>query len=96
MEDKELLYRTSELVKVIIERLVKVENNVANIREVTSSIKAIAVEMRAMREDVNKIDDRVCTIEKVPAKRWNGMIDKIIDLLIGAVVGYAIFRLGGK
>jgi hypothetical protein len=94
MEDKELLYRTSELVKVIIERLGKLELNVSNISEVTSSIKAIAVEMKAMREDVNKIDDRVCTIEKVPSKRWNGLVDKIIDLAIGAVFGYFILKLG--
>ena len=45
-------------------------------------------------EEVKAIDSRLSEVEKKPAKRWNGMIDKIIDILIGAFMGYILIKLG--
>lgn len=44
---------------------------------------------------ITKIDglsEKVDTIEKKPAKRWDGLVDKIISILIGFIMG----RIGLK
>ncbi len=75
-------------------RLDKLELKVDNIYEIASSVKEIAVEMKAMREDMNKIDNRVMAIESKPAKRWEGIIDKIIFTILGIVIAYIFSKIG--
>ncbi len=75
-------------------RLDKLELKVDNIYEIASSVKEIAVEMKAMREDMNKIDNRVMAIESKPAKRWEGIVDKIIFTILGIVIAYIFSKIG--
>lgn len=76
--DNEMLVRVDESTKQAHKRIDCIEHKVENIYELTSSVKEIATEMRAMREDVCKIDARVKSIEDKPAKNW----DKIVSLII--------------
>ena len=50
--------------------------------------------MKAMREDVNNIDNRLKTVEEKPAKNWDKVkttvITSIISLIIGGVGGALI------
>lgn len=62
--------------------------------ELLNTIRDIAVEMKQMREDINRMNDRVSSIESVPRKRWNMIVDKALTALVGALVGYVLFRLG--
>lgn len=73
-----MLVRVDESTKQAHKRIDTLEHKVENIYELTSSVKEIATETKAMREDVNKIDDRVKSIEDKPAKNW----DKVISLII--------------
>ena len=66
MLDKEYIQKIIEAEqrsKSNTHRLDKLEGTIKDIYNLTSSINAIAVEMKAMREDVNKIDNRVIAIE---------------------------------
>ena len=50
--------------------------------------------MKAMREDMNKIDDRVLAIESKPSKRLDGIIDKIIFTILGIIIAYIFSKIG--
>src|SRR5574344_2111156 len=89
MEDNYIqkLIETEQRSKSNTHRLEKVEDTLQNIYDLTSSVKEIAIEMKAMREDVNKIDNRVIAIEEKPAKNWDNLISTIITAIVSAIVG---------
>ena len=60
------------------------------------SVKEIATEMKAMREDVNKIDKRVVEIENKPAKKLDSIWGYVIGGLIGAIITFLTIKLGLK
>lgn len=72
------------------------EEKVDDIHELTISVKELALETKAMREDINKIDNRVLAIESKPAKKWDNTINYIISGIIGIIIGYLAIRLGLK
>lgn len=88
------LTETASRSKSNTKRLDKLESKVEDIYELTLSVKEIAVEMKAMREDMNKIDDRVLAIESKPSKRLDGIIDKIIFTILGIIIAYIFSKLG--
>lgn len=45
--------------------------------------------MAEIKADVAKLDAKVETIEQKPAKRWDGVVEKIIYGVIGALVAAA-------
>lgn len=76
--ESELIVRVDESCKQAHKRLDTLENKVENIYELTASVKEIATEMKAMREDVSNIDSRVIAIEQKPAKNWENLIKTIV------------------
>ena len=61
-----------------------------NLEKLTESVHTIAIETKAMREDFNKLDERVEEIEHLPVKRYNLIITTIITSSITAIVGFVI------
>lgn len=64
--ENERLARIEESCKSAHHRIDCLENKMENIQDLTIAIKEIAIEVKAMRSDVNKIDERVSDIEKQP------------------------------
>ena len=85
MDEKyiQMIIENQQSMKSAHRRLDKLENDIGEIRELTIAVKEIAMETKANREDVNKMNERLETIEQKPAKHW----DKIISTIIGTVVG---------
>lgn len=69
------------------------ENKIESIYELAVSVKEIAVEVKAMRTDINKIDDRVCNIEKEPAENYKDIKNKIVGQVVTFVVGAILTAL---
>lgn len=88
--DNEKLIRLEEEYKHLEDKMNIVEKKVENIYELTISVREIANEVKAMREDMNKIDKRVTTIEEKPVKRWEDIVTTIIGTVVGAIAGAVI------
>lgn len=93
-EELQLLQKTSDRSKSNTKRLDKLEMTINNIYDLTVSVKEIAMELKAMREDMNKIDNRVVAIETKPSKRWEGIVDKIIYTIIGILISFIFLKIG--
>lgn len=81
MEDKqnfEKLIETESRSKSNTKRIDNLEKNIESIHNLALSIKEIATEMKAMREDVNKMDIRLNDLEEKPAKNWNNLTQQIL------------------
>lgn len=74
----------------------KTDQKMETIYDLTVSVKEIALETKAMREDVNKIETRVNEIEEKPSKRYEGIVTNIISCIVTAVVTYFLIKMGVK
>ena len=79
-------------------RLDSIENKVENIYDLTLSVREIATEMKAMREDQNKMNERLKIIEEKPAKEYEEtkkqIISKVVSFFVGIILTAIAFILG--
>lgn len=79
-------------------RIDSVENKVENIYDLTLSVREIATEMKAMREDQNKMNERLKVIEEKPIKDYEEtkkqVKDKVVSFITGIVLTAIAFTLG--
>lgn len=85
----------------IIERLAKVELKVENAineikvnKELAISVKEIATELKYMREDQNKMNDRLKKIEEKPLKDYEEAKNQIKKMVIAFFGGILLTALG--
>lgn len=43
---------------------------------------------------LSSLSDRIAVIEHKPGKRWDGMVEKAIGLVVAAVIGYILANAG--
>lgn len=79
-------------------RLDSIENKVENIYDLTLSVREIATEMKAMREDQNKMNERLKIIEEKPIKDYEDtkkqVKGKVISFVTGIILTAIAFALG--
>ena len=97
MDEKELLARVDESTKSAHKRIDRLESTIEDIRELTFGVKEIATEVKLMREDFQKLDERVSSIEKEPIDEFKDIKKQIrnstISVIMGAVIGAIITLL---
>jgi predicted nuclease with TOPRIM domain len=80
--------------KVMQARLDKQAAMVSDIQQLSTSVSILANNMKSMLEEQQKQNERLHQLESKPAKRWDMVIDKIILLVVAAVVGGVLITLG--
>lgn len=71
-----------------------VNRRLDNLEKLVESVHIIATETKAMREDINNIDDRVGVIEHKPQKRLDTIVTAVITAIIGACIGFIFAKIG--
>lgn len=81
------------------ERLVAIEQSTKSahhrldsLENLTESVHTIAVEMKAMREDMAEMKARLSDIEQRPRKHYDTIITAIITAIVGGMIGYFLKR----
>ena len=85
MNEKEISRQEFDDLKNDVKDLKKVFDK---INSIAISTEKLAVEMKYMREEQNKMDTRITTIEEKPVKRYDSVVTYIITTIIGAIIGY--------
>lgn len=78
MDNTERLVKVEENTKSAHKRIDRIENLLETNNKLVTNVEIIATEMKAMREDVNKMDSRLNAIEDKPAKNWENLIKIIL------------------
>lgn len=76
------------------ERLDAVEKRQDNLDDLVSTVKVLAVREENVEKDVSEIKTDVKTLTNKPAKRWDDLVDKVIMLVVGGIVGFILTQLG--
>lgn len=76
-----------ERIKIIEKRLDNLEAIYKDINKLVIQIEKLATETMYLREDQNKLTNRVENLEKKPEKRYDTIITTIITGIVSALVG---------
>ena len=71
-------------------RIKKLEGEHEAIHQLATSVAVMAEQLKAMNENVDSLSDKVDAIEAKPAKRWDGLMDKLIFAAAGAFIAWAL------
>ena len=75
-------------------RLEEMEQRQADLEELTSTVKVLAVREENVENDVKEIKSDVKSLTNKPAQRWDSLVDKIILTIAAAIVGFILAKIG--
>jgi hypothetical protein len=68
------------------------ENNV--LHKLATSVAVMAEQMKTLNKSVAALTGDVEEMKEKPAKRWDGIVDKIVWGVVGAVLAYFLAQIG--
>ena len=74
-----------------IESLEKRQNDT---EKLVTSVAIIAEKQKDMEGDVKEMKCDVKKLIEKPAKRWDGVVEKVLYTVVGAVVAYLLVKMG--
>ena len=75
-------------------RIQKLEKESDVLHQLATSVALLAEQMKTMNTNVSALSSEVEELKEKPAKRWDGLVDKIIWAVAGAFLAFALARLG--
>lgn len=75
-------------------RIKKLEGEHEVLQQLATSVAVMAEQIKTMTTSVNTLNVKVDKLEEKPAKRWDGLVDKIIWAVVAAFIGYALANIG--
>lgn len=81
---------------VIVGKVEKLECIFDKITNIAMSTEKLAIEMKYMREEQNKQDERLTSLEQKPIKRYDSILNYVITSILGLVIGAVAMLIGLK
>lgn len=75
-------------------RIEKLETEQKELRDLTTAVNGMVIEQKNMRTDLTEMKNDVKQIKEKPAKRWDMTVEKILTLVIAAVVAWMLSKIG--
>lgn len=94
LEHEKRLTAVEERSKSNTKRLDKLEETTEAINRIASSVERLADKQETVAESVEKLDGKVTALEQKPAKRWDGLVEKVIWAVVAAVIAYLLAQVG--
>lgn len=97
MESREFEHRLTDVEarsKSNSHRLDNMEKRQDDLDELVSTVKVLAVREENVESDVKEIKNDVKSLTSKPAKRWDNLINQIITILVAAVAGFILAKIG--
>lgn len=75
-------------------RLDKLEESTEAINKLAVSMERMSMKQDTINANVNKLTTKVEALEAEPGNRWKFVVEKAIYLIVAAVVGFVLARVG--
>ena len=75
-------------------RIDDIEKKQGDLSELVGTVKVLATREENVENDVKEIKEDVKTLTSKPAKRWESLMSQIITLIVAAVVGFVLAKIG--
>ena len=93
-EHEKRLTEIEERSKSNSHRIDSLEKRQDNLDELVGTVKVLAVREENVETDVKEIKSDVKRLTGKSGKLWDGMVEKIIMLVVAAVIGFVLPRIG--
>jgi chromosome segregation ATPase len=94
LEHERRLTQVEQRSKSNTHRLEKLEESTEAINRLATSMEVMLSKQEQVAETVEKLDGKVTALEQKPAKRVDGLVDKIIWAVCAAVITFLLARIG--
>lgn len=94
IQHAELLAEVNARSKTNQHRLDEVEKRQDKLDELVSAVNVLATKEQNVENDVKEIKNDVKTLTMKPAKRWDGVVEKVVFTIIGIVIAYIFSKIG--
>lgn len=95
LEFAEKLVEIDQRSKSNCHRIEEVEKRQDNLDKLVASVSILKTEQEHIQSDVQEIKHDVKDMKAVPAKRWDGLVDKLIAVLAGAFLAWLVTGANG-
>lgn len=82
-------------------RIEHLEQEQTVIHSLATSLQVMAAEqkhqtetIKSVKEDVGRLEGKVDVLEAKPGKRWDGIVDKLIWGVVGALLAFLLAKIG--
>lgn len=93
-EHEKRLTEIEERSKSNSHRIDLLEKRQDNLDELVGTVKVLAVREENVESDVKEIKSDVKSLTGKSGKLWDGMVEKIIMIIVAAVVGFILAKIG--
>lgn len=94
LEHEKRLTEVEQRSKANAHRLDDVEKKQDDLSELVGTVKVLATREEAVENDVKEMKTDIKTLVNKPAKKWESLVSQIITLVVAAVVGFVLARIG--
>ena len=75
-------------------RIEEVEKKQNDLSELVVTVGKLATREERVESDVKEMKSDIKTLVSKPAKRWDSLVSQIITLVVAAVVGFILAKIG--
>ena len=75
-------------------RLDEIEKRQDNLDKLVGTVGVLAEREKRVEDDVKEIKSDVKSLTGKPAKRWDNLINQIITIVVAALVGFILAKIG--
>lgn len=94
LEHEKRLTEVESSTKSAHKRLDEMEKRQDNLDDLVSTVKVLADREERVESDVSEIKDDVKELKAKPGKLWEGIVEKALYTIVGAVIAYFLLQLG--
>jgi len=76
------------------QRMDAIEDRQKNLEELVSAVAVLAQRMGTVENNVSEMKTNVQTLMAKPGKRWDGVVEKALLVVVGAVVAWVMTQIG--
>ena len=88
------LTEVEERLKSNTHRLDNMEKRQADLDELVTTVKVLAVREEVVEKTVKKIESNVESLTSKPGKKWDNLVNQIITIIVAALAGFILAKLG--
>ena len=75
-------------------RIKKLEETQTALNELALSVKELATDQVNMKKDIVEIKTDVKALTSIPNNRWEALVEKVILVVVGAVIAFMLGKIG--
>ena len=94
LEHEKRLTEVEERAKSNSHRIEEIEKRQNNLDDLVGTVKVLAVREENVENDVKEIKNDVKTLTGKSGQRWDGLVDKIVTVIVAAILGYILAQIG--